>query len=87
MKVICINDQNKPAKISLEQWIKEGEVYTVTKVVNMGLTPGKLGFLLKEVQLGPKAFPYEYYSADRFAPFDEQVLMSEEIKEAELDLV
>jgi len=86
MKVICINSQNKPSKISTEEWIKEGEVYTVTNVVNMALTPGKLGFLLKEVQLSPNSFPYEYYSADRFAPYAELSLKSEKVKEAELDI-
>jgi hypothetical protein len=87
MKVICIDAKNKPSKIPAHEWIKEGEVYTVTEFVNMALTPGKLGFLLKEVQLSPDSFPYEYYSADRFAPFEEVVLESEEVKEAELDLV
>lgn len=87
MKVICINDRNKPDKVPFEEWIIEGEEYTVTQVVNMALTPGKFGFLLKEVQLGEKSFPYEYYSADRFAVKKTDKLVSEEVKEAELNLV
>ena len=82
MKVICINSSGKPAKIPIEEWVKEGEKYTVTKVVNMGLQKNKLGFLLKEVQLGKKSFPYEYYDADRFAPVSEVVVKEEAELEA-----
>lgn len=74
MKVICINDANKPAKIPQNEWIKEGVIYTVTEVVNMGLQPGKLGYLLKEVSLSKASFPYEYYSADRFGVLVDQSL-------------
>ena len=68
MKVICINDSNKPAKIPLEQWIKKGEEYTITRLIHLAITPGKMGVLLKEVQLSPSCFPYEFYDADRFTP-------------------
>ena len=51
MKVICINDANKPAKIPQHEWIKEGVIYTVIEVVKMGIQAGKFGYLLKEVTL------------------------------------
>jgi len=70
MKVICINDSNKPAKIPLEQWIKKGEEYTITRLIHLAITPGKMGVLLKEVQLSPSCFPYEFYDADRFIPLE-----------------
>jgi hypothetical protein len=70
MKVICINSDNKPAKIPLEQWIKKGEEYTITRLIHLAITPGKMGVLLKEVQLSPSCFPYEFYDADRFAPIE-----------------
>jgi hypothetical protein len=82
MRVVCINSSAKPAKIPIEEWVKEGEEYTVTKVVNMGLQKNKLGFLLKEVQLSKKSFPYEYYDADRFAPVTEVVVEEEADLEA-----
>ena len=82
MKVICINSSGKPAKIPIEEWVKEGEEYTVTKVVNMGLQKNKLGFLLKEVQLGKKSFPDEFYDAERFAPVTEVVVKEEAELEA-----
>jgi hypothetical protein len=89
MKVICINSSNKPTKIPVEQWIKEGEPYTVIKVAQMGLQDGKYGFLLKEVQMSADCFPYEYYNADRFIPLDARVANMEEevVKEADLELI
>ena len=70
MKVICINSDNKPDKIPLEQWIKKGEEYTITRLIHLAITPGKMGVLLKEVQLDASCFPYEFYDADRFAPIE-----------------
>lgn len=66
MKVICINDKNKPNKIPVEEWVKEGYIYNVKEVVPLGLQPGKYGYLLEEIQLSPKCFPYETYAAERF---------------------
>jgi hypothetical protein len=87
--VICINSRNKPAKVPIEQWIKEGEPYTIIKLVKMGLQDGRYGVLLKEVQMSADCFPYEYYDADRFVPLDDRVANMEEesVKEADLELI
>jgi hypothetical protein len=55
----------------------------------MGLQPGKVGLVLKEVQLSKKSFPYEYYDATRFLPLEALVAKEKKVeeKEAELDLV
>lgn len=89
MKAICIDSSRKPAKIPIEQWIKEGETYTIIKIVKMGLQDGRYGVLLKEVQMSADCFPYEYYDADRFLPLDTRVLNLEEetVKEADLELI
>jgi len=89
MKAICIDSSKKPAKIPIEQWIKEGETYTITKVVKMGLQDGRYGVLLKEVQMSADCFPYEYYDADRFLPLDilAEVKEEEAVKEADLELI
>lgn len=91
MKMVCIDSSNKPAKVPVEQWIKEGEVYTVIKVVRMGLQDNKYGVLLKEVQMSANCFPYEYYDADRFIPLDIRVYEAqgkeEEVLEADLELI
>jgi hypothetical protein len=89
MKAICIDSSNKPAKVPIEQWIKEGESYTIIKVVKMGLQDKKYGVLLKEVQMSADCFPYEYYDADRFLPLDILAEVKEEelVKEADLELI
>ena len=89
--MVCIDSSNKPAKVPVEQWIKEGEVYTVIKIVKMGLQDKKYGVLLKEVQMSVDCFPYEYYDADRFIPLDMRVYEAkekkEEVLEADLELI
>lgn len=65
----------------MEEWVKEGETYTLVGVVKMGLQANKLGYLLKEVKLSKGSFPYEYYDSDRFAPATEV----EVFEEAELE--
>ena len=74
MKVICINNSNKPNNIPDSEWIKKDEIYTVTSVKAMGLQPGKFGYLLKEIQLSELSFPYELYDADRFIPLNNPFL-------------
>lgn len=89
MRAICIDSANKPIKILPSEWIVEGETYTITKVIKMGLQDGKYGVLLKEVQLSADSFPYEYYDADRFLPLDilTEVREEEAVKEADLELI
>jgi len=89
MKAICIDSSKKPSKILQSEWIVEGETYTITKVIKMGLQDGKYGVLLKEVQLSAESFPYEYYDADRFLPLDilTEVREEEAVKEADLELI
>ena len=79
MKVICIDADNKPQNIPIEEWVKEGDMYNVTRIVRMGLQKDIYGFLLKEVQLSSRSFPYELYDASRFLPIE---LLSD-IKEEE----
>lgn len=74
MKVICIRDSNRPSQIPVEEWIVEGEIYTVIGMVNLPLQPGKLGLLLKEIQLSELSFPYEFYDAERFSIIQEDKL-------------
>jgi hypothetical protein len=89
MRAICIDDKNRPMKILPSEWIREGETYTITRVIRMGLQDGKYGVLLKEVQLSAESFPYEYYDADRFLPLDilTEVRKEEVVKEADLELI
>ena len=91
MRAICIDDTNKPNRIPQNEWIKEGETYTITRFVRMELEKNKFGVLLKEVQLSSESFPYELYDAERFLPLDllTNALYKEEesVLEADLELV
>jgi hypothetical protein len=91
MRAICIDASNKPNKIPSNEWVVEGEVYTITRVVRMGLQDNKFGVLLKEVQLSSSSFPYELYDAERFLPIDLLSQAFEEtqetVKEADLELI
>jgi hypothetical protein len=91
MRAICIDASNRPSKVPESEWVIEGEVYTITRVVRMGLQDNKFGVLLKEVQLSSSSFPYELYDAERFLPIDLLSQAFEEtretIKEADLELI
>ena len=91
MRAICIDASNKPSKIPDNEWVVEGEVYTITRVVRMGLQDNKFGVMLKEVKLSSSSFPYELYDAERFLPIDllSEALQEkqETIKEADLELI
>ena len=81
MKVICIDADNKPKNVPVEEWVQEGDMYNVTRIVKMGLQKDTYGYLLKEVQLSSKSFPYELYDAIRFLPIEFLSMMKEETKE------
>ena len=91
MKVICIDADNKPKNVPIEEWVKEGDTYTVTRIVRMGLQKETYGFLLKEVQLSSRSFPYELYDSSRFLPIGILSDMKEEekvnIEDVNLELI
>lgn len=70
MKVICINDQHRPAEFPANKWIKEGQPYTVVKVLNMAIQGG-LGFVLEEIDMNG-CEPYVSFGAWRFGIPQEQ---------------
>lgn len=81
MRVVCINDSNRPKQIPPEKWIVKGEIYTVISTTLMNIQRNKLGVKLAEIELGQSCFPYEYFDADRFAITTEAPVL----KEAELE--
>ena len=91
MKVICIDADKKPKNVPIEEWVKEGEMYNVTRIVRMGLQKNIYGFLLKEIQLSSRSFPYELYDSSRFLPIGILSNMKEEekinIEDVNLELI
>lgn len=56
MKVLCIDDTKRPRQISEENWIKEGQTYTVKTIEK--LRPfGGIGYTLQEVEFPPYYVP------------------------------
>jgi hypothetical protein len=76
VKIICVNDKNRPKEIPQSDWIKEGETYHITHVsiqVNQ-IENGKpvLGCDLYEKPLSiEKHYPYECFKLWRFATDEE----------------
>jgi hypothetical protein len=86
MKVVCINNKNKPKQISSVEWLVEGREYTVIGEKTMNLQNGKIGYLLKEVQLSEQSFPYELYDSERFISAEEYALQNVNSEELELSI-
>jgi hypothetical protein len=69
MKILCINDDNRPKEIPVEKWIVKDMVYTLIGVQNL-LSSHSFGFELDEITLDETCFPYHYFNPDRFVPLD-----------------
>lgn len=81
MKIMCVNDKNKPQEIPQDKWVKIGEIYTLIGVQPL-LSSNSMGFELAEITLGEDCFPYHYFNPNRFVPIDEKEI---EAIEAELN--
>jgi len=66
MKAICIDSSNKPEHISEYEWLEEGVVYTITKIVELGKEGENLGLALQEIELTSASAPYKFYALERF---------------------
>lgn len=80
MRVVCIDDSKRPADIPVEKWIEKGKEYTVINVIRMVAQGNKLGFVLQEIDLSD-CFPYECFSASRFAPVEPKKEIEDETVE------
>jgi hypothetical protein len=87
IKVVCLDDNNRPNEIPFSKWIKKGQEYTIVQFDWINQMNRILGVKLAEIDLS-SCFPYLYFRADRFAPTNEAGLKNYEkevkIKEAEL---
>jgi hypothetical protein len=81
MKVVCINDSNRPKQVPAEKWVVKGQIYTVVSTTSMNIQRNKIGLKLAEIDLGQSCFPYEYFDADRFAIATETPVMKEAVLE------
>lgn len=89
IKVVCINDANRPESVPTSRWIKKGENYTIIKVEKMLVQGSILGCKLAEIN-NDDLFPYTHFSLNRFRPLTEDEQMAETSVEElikELDVV
>lgn len=66
LRVICINDADRPNEIPLNRWIKKGEIYHIIQIDAMNAQGGIYGCKLEEIN-NDDLVPYEYFRLDRFA--------------------
>lgn len=66
VRILCINDADKPVEIPKKKWVVKDEEYTLIFIAFCH--PQKCqGFGLAEIELDETCHPYEYYKASRFA--------------------
>lgn len=68
MKVICIDDKNRPNEVPASHWIEEGKIYTVIHHCKLNIQGGKIGYKLEEINIDNYS-PYEYFDSGRFNPY------------------
>jgi len=74
IRVICVDDANRPKEISEDKWPVKFEKYTIDKIMRLTNKDTKqfgiLGVTLKEFSLDENNSPYKYYKMTRFKPLD-----------------
>ena len=88
IKVVCVDDSNRPESLPSSRWIKKDEHYTILEIVKMRIQGGVLGCKLQEIN-NDDMFPYTHFALTRFRPLSDQELQAEVavqelIKETEL---
>lgn len=73
LKVVCIDDSNKPLDFPINFWVKKDMVYTVIKVQKMLNQGNIIAFVLEEFEL-PIECPYDSYLSSRFRLAEEDDL-------------
>lgn len=86
VKVLCINDENRPNEIPIEKWLKKDEeyhvIFTCTAFLDELLTKKTLAFQLNEIDLTEENAPFEFFAANRFAIRAEDVEKLKELIES-----
>lgn len=76
-EVMCMDDSNRPNDIPTSKWVKQHNIYTVTKVGRFNVQNGLIGFILKEIDLSDCA-PYIAFAAWRFGIVEDNVIHNAE---------
>ena len=65
VRIICLNDKNKPAVIPESKWVKEHEWYHILSIY-YSIPSKTMAFTLEEIYLDESCAPYEVFDAKRF---------------------
>lgn len=66
MTVICINDKGRPDEIPVTRWVREGERYTVERVIKCLTQPGQPhAYVLAELSIAGFG-AYRGFNSSRF---------------------
>lgn len=83
-KVLCINSNGKPNEIETKNWVVEGEVYSVVKIVKAKIQ-GNYGFVLEEIS--PNTPEFFGYDIRRFGVEIQDIETAIKNKEIEYEMV
>ena len=67
IKLLCINDQNRPEDIPLSHWVEEGFFYTLKDIKKLTIQGGILGVQIDEIDLLELGGQHEFFALNRFA--------------------
>jgi len=67
IKLLCIDDKNKPEDIPFTHWVEEDVLYTLKDVASLTMQNNKLGVQIDEINLKDLLLQHEYFSLNRFA--------------------
>lgn len=66
IRVVCVDDSNKPKEIPKEKWVIKGKNYNITWVYKMVNQKGIQGVSLSEIDISNYK-PYNCFRLNRFA--------------------
>jgi hypothetical protein len=91
IRVICIDDSNKPSEVNEKDWIKKGNKYTVIKLVRILNKRQYGGQGVKLLEKPINTDKYKYFKIERFKPLDEDEklldLIEQELTVEDLEIV
>lgn len=85
MKVICIDDKNRPNEVPANRWVKINEEYTIIAVAYLTIQ-NTYGCKLAELN-NDDLFPYQYFALNRFAISVHEIESAVKNQELELEEV
>lgn len=73
IKVLCIDDSNRPKEIPPHKWVEAGKWYTIIHVSVHAKQGYIQGVTLSEICLDESCAPYEAFRLDRFGFLPEDI--------------